>query len=117
MEKMNEIQKRLIEEVADLHDVPMGAYNFRANGKLAGRNTTANIDIQTKTEGSGIDIRIKDNTKNESVHIPVVLSDSGYKEVVYNDFYIGENCDVVIVAGCGIDNCGSQDSQHDGIHR
>ena len=115
--EMNEIQKRLIAEVADLHDVPMGAYNFRANGKLAGRNTTANIDIQTKTEGSGIDIRIKDNTKNESVHIPVVLSDSGYKEVVYNDFYIGENCDVVIVAGCGIDNCGNQDSQHDGIHR
>ena len=85
--EMNEIQKRLIEEVADLHDVPMGAYNFRTNGKLAGRNTTANSDIQTKTEGSGIDIRIKDNTKNESVHIPVVLSDSGYKEVVYNDIY------------------------------
>lgn len=115
--EMDEIQKRLISEVADLHDVPVGAYNFRVNGKLVGRNTTANIDIQTKTEGSGIDIRIKDNTKNESVHIPVVLSNSGHKEVVYNDFYIGQNCDVVIVAGCGIDNCGNQDSRHDGIHR
>ena len=111
------IQQRLLEEVADLHDVPEGAYNLRANGKSIGRNTTANIDIQSKPEGSGIDIRIKDGTTNESVHIPVVLSESGLKETVYNDFFIGENCDVLIVAGCGIDNCGNQDSQHNGIHR
>ena len=104
-------------EVADLHNVPEGAYNFRANGKLAGRYTTANIDISSKEDGSGIDIRIRPGTRNESVHIPVVLSDSGIKETVYNDFYIGENCDVVIVAGCGIDNCGNQDSEHDGVHR
>jgi len=95
----------------------MGAYNFRANGELAGRNTTENIDIQTKQDKSGIDIRIKPGTKHESVHIPVVLSASGLKETVYNDFYVGEDCDVVIVAGCGIDNCGQQDSQHDGVHR
>lgn len=111
------IQQRLLEEVADLHDVPEGAYNLRANGKSVGRNTTANIDIQSKPEGNGIDIRIKDGTTNESVHIPVVLSESGIKETVYNDFFIGENCDVLIVAGCGIDNCGNQDSQHNGIHR
>ena len=111
------IQQRLLEEVADLHDIPEGAYNLRANGKSIGRNTTANIDIQSKPEGSGIDIRVKDGTKNESVHIPVVLSESGLKETVYNDFFIGEDCDVVIVAGCGIDNCGNQDSQHNGIHR
>lgn len=111
------IQQRLLEEVADLHDVPEGAYNLRANGKSVGRNTTANINIQTKPEGNGIDIRIKDGTTNESVHIPVVLSESGIKETVYNDFFIGENCDVLIVAGCGIDNCGNQDSQHNGIHR
>ena len=117
MVKLDEIQKRLIREVADLHAVPSGAYNFRANGELAGRNTTANIDIVSKENGSGIDIRIKPGTKNESVHIPVVLSVSGLKETVYNDFYVGEDCDVVIVAGCGIDNCGSQDSEHDGIHR
>ena len=117
MVKLDAIQKRLIEEIADLHSVPSGAYNFRANGELAGRNTTANIDIISKPDGSGIDIRIKPGTKNESVHIPVVLSASGLKETVYNDFYIGEDCDVVIVAGCGIDNCGSQDSEHDGIHR
>ena len=117
MVKLDAIQKRLIEEIADLHSVPSGAYNFRANGELAGRSTTANIDIVSKTDKSGIDIHIKPGTKNESVHIPVVLSASGLKETVYNDFYIGEDSDVVIVAGCGIDNCGSQDSEHDGVHR
>ena len=117
MVKLDEIQKRLIREVADLHEIPMGAYNFRANGGLAGRNTTANIDISSKPDGSGIDIHIKAGTKKESVHIPVVLSQSGLKETVYNDFYVGEDCDVIIVAGCGIDNCGPQDSEHDGIHR
>ena len=117
MNQMDAVQKRLLQEVADLHDIPEGAYNLRANGESVGRNTTANIDIQSKTEGSGIDIRIKKEKKKESVHIPVVLSESGLKEVVYNDFFIGEDCDVLIVAGCGIDNCGTQDSQHDGIHR
>ena len=114
---MDEIQMRLLQEIADLHTVPEGAYNIRANSGLAGRNTTANIDIVTKEDGSGIDIHIKPGTKKESVHIPVVLSESGLKETVYNDFYIGEDSDVVIVAGCGIHNCGVQDSQHDGVHR
>ena len=117
MVKLDAIQKRLISEIADLHAVPAGAYNFRANSQLAGRNTTANIDIISKENGSGIDVRIKPGTKNESVHIPVVISESGIKETVYNDFYIGEDCEVVIVAGCGIDNCGGQDSEHDGVHR
>ena len=114
---MDTIQKRILEEVADLHTVPEGAYNIRANGQSAGRRSTANIEITSKTEVSGIDIRIKPGTKHESVHIPVVLSESGLSETVYNDFYIGEDSDVVIVAGCGIHNCGSQDSEHDGIHR
>ena len=114
---MDEIQERILMEVADLHGVPEGAYNIRANGKLDSRSTTANIDITTKQDVSGIDIRIKPGTKNESVHIPVVVSESGLKDMVYNDFYIGDDCDVVIVAGCGIHNCGDQDSQHDGIHR
>ena len=117
MAELDPIQKRLIEEIADIHETPVGAYNFRANSKLAGRNTTANIDIISKEDGTGIDIKIKPGTKNESVHIPVVISASGIKETVYNDFYIGEDSDVVIVAGCGIDNCGKQDSQHDGVHR
>ena len=114
---MDEIQKRILKEVADLHVVPEGAYNIRANGEMASRNTTANIDIISKEDGSGIEIHIKPGTKKESVHIPVILSKSGLKEVVYNDFFIGEDSDVVIVAGCGIHNCGNQDSEHDGIHR
>ena len=117
MKKLDEIQKRLLLEVADLHKVPEGAYNIRANGESAGRVSTANIEITPKENGSGLDIRIAPGTKNESVHIPVVMTQSGLTEVVYNDFYIGEGADVVIVAGCGIDNCGNQDSQHDGIHR
>lgn len=114
---MDEIQRRLLVEVANLHEVPEGAYNIRANGESAARKTTENIDIVTKEEVSGIDIYIKPGTKNESIHIPVVLSQSGLKEMVYNDFHIGEDSDVIIVAGCGIDNCGTQDSEHDGIHR
>ncbi len=114
---LNDIQKRILAEIADLHKVPAGAYNIRANGESAGRNSTANIEITTKTDVSGINIRIKDGTVNESVHIPVVVSETGLKETVYNDFYVGDNCDVVIVAGCGIHNCGNQDSEHDGVHR
>ena len=114
---MDAIQKRILMEVAGLESTPHGAYNIRANGQSAARSVTANIDIVTKEDGSGIDIYIKPGTVNESVHIPVVLSESGLKEVVYNDFHIGENSDVVIVAGCGIHNCGNQDSEHDGIHR
>lgn len=114
---MDAIQKRILMEVAGLESVPHGAYNIRANGVSAARSVTANIDIVTKEDGSGIDIYIKPGTVNESVHIPVVLSQSGLKEMVYNDFHIGENSDVVIVAGCGIHNCGDQDSEHDGVHR
>ena len=113
---MDQIQKTLLEEIADLHEVPAGAYNIRANGAMAGRNTTANIDIVTKEDKQGIDIIIKPGTKNESVHIPVVLSQSGIEEMVYNDFHIGDDCDVTIVAGCGIHNGGDKKSQHDGIH-
>ena len=114
---MDTIERTLLEQVAELHEVPEGAYNIRANGQSAARNTTANIDIVNKTDLPGIDIIIKPGTKNESVHIPVLISQTGLKEVVYNDFYIGEDCDVTIVAGCGIHNCGDQTSQHDGVHR
>lgn len=114
---MDQIQKTLLEEIADLHEIPSGAYNIRANGTLAGRSTTANIDIISKADGSGIDIHIKPGTRHESVHIPVVVSESGIKDLVYNDFYIGAGADVVIVAGCGIHNSGAADAEHDGIHR
>ena len=113
---IDDIQKRLLKEVADLDSLPVGAYNIRANGAAAGRHTTANIDIVTKTDRPGIDIIIAPGTKNESVHIPVVVSQAGLKDLVYNDFYIGENADVVIIAGCGIHCAGAEGTSHDGIH-
>ena len=117
MLKLSETEKEILKEVADLHKTPEGAFNIRSDGASVGRRSTANIEITSKKDVSGIDIKIKPFTKNESVHIPVVISKTGLKEVVYNDFYIGEGADVLIVAGCGIDNCGNQDSQHDGVHR
>ncbi|MBQ9373839.1 MAG: ABC transporter permease, partial [Oscillospiraceae bacterium] len=96
MKQLNEIQLRLLREVADLHEVPEGAYNIRSNAESAGRRSTANIEIVSKQGVSGIDIHIKPGTKNESVHIPVILTQTGLKEVVYNDFYVGRDADVVI---------------------
>lgn len=113
---MNKIEKDLLKTIADIEKTPMGAYNIRENGKGIKRNTTANIDIVTKEDKPGIDIIVKADTKNESVHIPVILTQGGFNDVVYNDFYIGENADVVIVAGCGIHNSSCETSEHDGIH-
>ena len=113
---MNRIEENLLAQVAQLHSVPAGAYNIRANGTLAGRNTPEHIDIITKKDQDGIDIVIAPFTKNESVHIPVILSESGLQDMVYNDFFIGEGADVIIIAGCGIHNGGDQESRHDGIH-
>ena len=114
---MDKTQLKILKEIAQLEQVPQGAYNFRVDGQLDARNTTANIDIVSKTDGKpGIDIVIKPGTRGESVHIPVIISQSGLTDVVYNDFYIGEGADVDIVAGCGIHNAGCETSQHDGIH-
>ena len=113
---MNALDKVLLEKVADLHEIPIGAYNIRKNGEGIGRSTTANIDIVTKKDKPGLDIIIKPGTKNESVHIPVILSSNDITDVVYNTFEVGEGSDVLIVAGCGIHNPGDSKSQHDGIH-
>ncbi len=113
---LDSIQKELLAQVADIHDVPQGAYSLRINGSLQGKNSSENIVIEKKTDKPGIDIYIKENTKNESVHIPVIISQTGLTELVYNDFHIGKNADVTIVAGCGIHNAGSGKSEHDGIH-
>ena len=109
-------EKGLLKEIAGLEKVPLGAYNIRENGKLAGRNTTANIDIVTKKDTPGIDIYIKSDTKNERVDIPVILTETGLNDLVYNDFYVADGADVTIVAGCGIHNAGRLKSEHDGIH-
>lgn len=113
---MNGIDQKLLQEIADLHEVPAGAYNIRKDGSSFGRRSTEHIEIIPKTDKQGIDIRIAPGTKNESVHIPVLLTETGLKDLVYNDFYIGEGADVVIVAGCGIHNGGDAASEHDGIH-
>jgi len=113
---MDEMQLNLLKEISGIHEVPEGAYNIRSNGQSIGRNSTANITIETKTDNPGINIRIAPGTKKESVHIPVIISETGLTDLVYNDFYVGEDCDVTIVAGCGIHNCGDQNSGHDGIH-
>ena len=113
---MDKIQLSLLEQVAGLHEVPRGAYSLRVNGNLYGKKSSENIDVVKKEDKPGIDIYIKPGTKKESLHIPVLLSQSGLKEVVYNDFHIGDDCDVTIVAGCGIHNGGSEASEHSGIH-
>ncbi|MBQ9849272.1 MAG: SufD family Fe-S cluster assembly protein [Clostridia bacterium] len=113
---MNKTDMNLLEAIADLHEIPAGAYNLRINGGGHSRNSTANIEIVPKEDKPGIDIIVAPDTKNESVHIPVIITESGIDDLVYNDFYIGDNAEVLIVAGCGIHNSGDEKSQHDGIH-
>ena len=115
--RLSEEVKQIFCEVAELKEIPAGAYNFRVNGKSVGRQSSENIDIKPKTDVSGLEIYIKADTKNETVHIPVAISATGLKETVYNDFHIEENVEATIIAGCGIYNCGPSDSVHDGIHR
>ncbi len=114
---MNKTELHMLEAIADLHGVPQGAYNIRKDGEGAGRQSTANIIIEPKKDKPGIDITVKPGTKNESVHIPVIITKSGVEDLVYNDFFIGDDADVLIVAGCGIHNSGDAKSEHDGIHR
>lgn len=112
-----EIDRELLEKIADLLGKPVGAFNIRKDCGCDGRESTEHIKIDNRADGkSGIDIRILDDTVGETCHIPVIITKPGIEETVYNDFYIGENCDVTIVAGCGIHNCGDQESRHDGIH-
>ncbi len=114
--KLDSLKLNLLREVADLEGVPQGAYSLRVDGEMFGKNSSENIVIEKKTDKPGIDIYIKAGTKRESVHIPVILAESGLRELVYNDFHIGDGADVLIIAGCGIHNCGVQDSEHSGIH-
>ena len=113
---MDKIQKELLSQIAGIHEVPEGAYSLRVNGQLEGKNSSENIIIEKKEDKPGIDIYIKEGTKNESMHIPVILSQTGLRELVYNDFHIGAGADVTIVAGCGIHNAGDEASEHSGVH-
>lgn len=115
---LNDIVKNLLQEVSGMMNIPTtGAFNIRNNGKSEGRQSTENIDIVPKADGTGLDIYVKPFTKNENVHIPALITQDGVKEVVYNDFHIGEGAEIEIIAGCGIHNCGCDDSVHEGIHR
>ncbi len=113
---MTKIDTRLLREVAELEGTPKGAFNIRKNGQLDSRASTANIEIVSKEDKPGIDIHVKPGTKQESIHIPVIITQSGWMELVYNDFFIGPDCDIVIVAGCGIHNAGDELTKHDGVH-
>ena len=113
---MDRTDEELLETIADLHGIPEGSFNIRKNGKLLARNSGTDIEIVSKKDKDGIDIIVKPNVKNKSVHIPVLLTVGDFKDTVYNDFYIGENADVTIIAGCGIHNATCSDAEHDGIH-
>ena len=113
---LSPIDENLLAEIANMHGMPKGAFNVRKDGELVERHSSAYIDIETKTDNPGIDIRIAPGTKGETVYIPVIVTKSGLKDVVYNTFYVGDDCDVTIIAGCGIHNCGVQSSEHSGIH-
>ena len=114
---LKDIDKGLLNEVSNLDDIEKGAFNIRKNGKGIERKVTPNVNIVNKEDNSGIDIYVKEDTKFEFIHIPVIITESGLKDVVYNDFHIGKNANVIIVAGCGIHNDHHKDSEHDGIHR
>ena len=116
METVDAVTESMLKRIADLSGEPNGAYNIRINGASIGRASSPNVSITSKEDVSGIDVRVKPGPKYEMVHIPVVIEDSGYTEMVYNDFYIGDDSDVIIIAGCGIHNTGNHLSQHDGIH-
>ncbi len=113
---LSPIDEGLLAEIANIHGMPKGAFNIRKDGELVERHSSANIEIATKTDNPGIDIHIKPGTKGETVYIPVIVTQAGLKDVVYNTFYIGDDCDVTIIAGCGIHNESHQASEHDGIH-
>ena len=117
MEDINKIDENLLNEISNVEEIKKGAYNIRKNGKGIERQITENVNIETKKDKPGINIYVKENTKFEFIHIPVIITESGIKDLVYNDFYIGKNANVIIVAGCGIHNEHHKDSEHNGIHR
>ncbi len=113
---MSKIDADLLYQIANMKGATNGAYNIRKNGRLDARQSTKSVEITSRADGNGIDVKVRPYTKGEQVHIPVLITESGLEELVYNDFHIGEHCDVEIIAGCGIHNDGHQRSQHDGVH-
>ncbi len=115
--KINDITDKLLREVSEFTGEFKGAFNIRENGGCAARQSTDNIKIEPKEGGSGIVIRILPGTKNENVYIPACVNKGGVNDLAYNDFYVGEDADVTIIAGCGVHTDDEEDARHDGIHR
>ena len=115
--KMNNITEKLLELVSDFKGSFNGAYNIRENGKCAGRVSSKNIKIESKTDKPGLDIKVLPGTKGEVVYIPACVTKGGVDDLVYNDFFIGEDSDIVIVAGCGVHTDTHETARHNGIHR
>lgn len=113
---MNDVTKDLLKEVSDWNGEYKGAYNIRVDGTCAGRQSSENIRIESKTDKSGLDIYIAPGTKGESVSIPACVTHGDVDDLVYNDFHVGEGADVTIVAGCGIHTDTHEAARHNGIH-
>lgn len=113
---MNSNAEHILETVAGFSHIPDGAFNIRHNGKGVNMRSSVGISILPRKDGKGITVKIRPGTVGEIMHIPVVIDQSGIIDLVYNDFFIGEDCDVEIIAGCGIHNDGVHLTRHDGIH-
>lgn len=115
-ENLQKIDLNILENITDLNAVPSGAVNIRLNGQPVVRHSTPNVSISSNPENNGLLVEVKPHSKKEVVHVPVILTTPGLKEVVYNTFIIGENAEAEIIAGCGIHNTCQEASRHDGVH-
>ena len=115
---MKKITAELLRMVSEFKGTFQGAFNIRENGRCAGRQSTEHISIEPKEDGlPGIVVRVEPGTKGETVYIPACVTHGGIDDLVYNDFYIGADADVTIVAGCGVHTDGEEEARHNGIHR
>ena len=114
---MNSITESLLKIVSDWKGVYSGAFNIRENGSCAGRQSSKNVRIESKIGLPGLDIHISPNTKGETIYIPACVTHGDVNDLVYNDFFIGEGADIVIVAGCGVHTDNEEEARHNGIHR
>ena len=113
---MNRITQKLLEIVSDYKNGFKGAYNIREDGKCVGRECSENILIETKADKPGINVTIRPGTKGETVYIPSCVTQGGVDDLVYNDFFVGEDADIKIVAGCGVHTDDDHTARHNGIH-
>lgn len=114
---MNKITEELLKQVSDYKGEFKGAYNIREDGGCVGRQSLEHIKIESKPDGSGLEIHISPEAQKETVYIPACVTRGNVNDLVYNDFFVGEGADVTIVAGCGVHTDNEGEAEHDGIHR